>query len=207
MSYQGGTTLNTKTGSVITLNLTGTAGQQFPVGTAVTLTGGGTVNLGSYGQTIGSLASAAGVGTINLSGPLTLGGTAGSPVNQPANYGGTIAGAGGVTMNGLGTQIFSGANSYTGGTTVNAGTLQIGAGGGSGTLGGTVGTVSLGSGTTLAFDRSDTCTVANPIRGSGSLLQMGSGTVILTARTATATLRSTPARRWRSTTPARSAAG
>ena len=108
------------------------------------LTGGGTVNFGSFGQTIGSLASAAGVGTLNLSGPLTLGGTASSPVNQTANYGGAITGAGGVIMNGLGTKIFSGANTYTGGTTVNAGGLLI-----NGALAGTGNAVTVNGGASL----------------------------------------------------------
>jgi autotransporter-associated beta strand protein len=145
LSYQGGTTLNATTNSVIqwTSGL-GTSSQQLPVGTAVTLSGGGTVNLGGYSQTIGSLASAAGVGTITNIGALTLGGAAGSPVNQTASYGGTLTGNGGVVMNGLGTQTFGGANTYTGGTTINAGGLLI-----NGALASTANTVTVASGALL----------------------------------------------------------
>jgi autotransporter-associated beta strand protein len=173
LSYQGGTTLYSKAGSTILWSVE----QQLPADGAVTLMGGGTVNLSGKAQTIGSLASAAGVGKITNIGLLTLGGSATSPVNQTANYGGTIAGTNantGVVKNGGGTEILSGSNTYSGGTTINGGTLQIA---GSGTLGS--GPVSLGSGTTLVFNRADAFTVANPISGSGTLLQMGPGTLRL----------------------------
>jgi autotransporter-associated beta strand protein len=145
LSYQGGTTLNATTNSVIqwTSGL-GASSQQLPVGTAVTLTGGGTVNLGDYSQTIGSLAGAAGAGTITNFVTLTLGGAAGSPVNQTASYGGALTGNGGVVMNGLGTQTFGGANTYTGGTTINAGGLLI-----NGALASTANTVTVASGALL----------------------------------------------------------
>jgi outer membrane autotransporter protein len=82
----------------------------------------------------------------------------------------------GLTKTGLGTLILTGTNTYTGGTTVTGGTLQIGNGW---TMGSIVGNVT--DDATLAFDRSDSVTFAGTITGSGSLAQMGLGTLILTA--------------------------
>ncbi|MEB0233440.1 hypothetical protein, partial [Undibacterium sp. 10I3] len=62
-------------------------------------------------------------------------------------------------------------------TTIIAGTLQVGAGSTAGTLG-TGSVVDNGS---LAFNRSDSLSVANQISGTGNLLQNGIGSAILTA--------------------------
>lgn len=81
-----------------------------------------------------------------------------------------------LTKNGDGTLILSAANSYTGTTTINGGTLLVGKGATSGNLGsGAV--INQG---TLAFDRSDTVTVANDISGAGTLRQSGTGKTVLT---------------------------
>ncbi|MEB0174977.1 autotransporter-associated beta strand repeat-containing protein, partial [Undibacterium sp. CCC3.4] len=89
------------------------------------------------------------------------------------------AAAGAVSLNndniGGGTTILAGNNTYSGTTSIGSGTLQIGAGGTSGTLG--VGAVD--NDANLAFNRSDTMTVANAISGEGNLKQIGSGTTIL----------------------------
>jgi autotransporter-associated beta strand protein len=71
--------------------------------------------------------------------------------------------------------VLTGNNTNSGTITIGSGTLQIGDGGTSGSLGsGPV--VNQG---TLAIDRTDTLTVPNVISGSGSFIQNGSGTVIL----------------------------
>jgi len=59
--------------------------------------------------------------------------------------------------------------------TISAGTLQLGNGGASGAITGNI--VDNG---TFAIDRSDTYTFAGALSGSGSFVQMGSGTAVLT---------------------------
>ena len=76
---------------------------------------------------------------------------------------------------GTGTLTITSDATYTGGTTINAGTMQIGNGG---TTGSILGNVTDNG--TLAFNRSDTVTFAGAISGTGSVIQAGSGTTILT---------------------------
>ena len=90
---------------------------------------------------------------------------------------------GGVIKTGGGLLCLSGVSDYYGATTISAGTLQLGSGG-------TMGSISINSAITdngnLAFNRSGAVTQGtdfsgNPISGSGSLTQMGPGTLILNA--------------------------
>ena len=81
---------------------------------------------------------------------------------------------------GTGTLILTGANVYSGGTSIFTGTLQVGNGG---TTGSITGATTLYLGGVLAFDRSDTITYSDVIgngTGGGSLVQLGSGTLVLT---------------------------
>ena len=87
--------------------------------------------------------------------------TIGTATGISTNFGGTIAGTGGVTVTGTGTQIFSGANSYSGGTTVGGGTLALTS---TGTLGATAGTLSVNGGT-LDFGGSAQMTGAFTLAG------------------------------------------
>ena len=77
---------------------------------------------------------------------------------------------------GAGTLVFTAANTYSSPTTISAGTLVLGSGGTSGSILGNV--VDNGS---FAVNRSDIYTFSGAISGSGSFVQMGPGTTILSA--------------------------
>ena len=105
---------------------------------------------------------------------VTFGGAGGNSI-----FAGSIQDANGVvsiTKIGAGTEIFTGANTYSGATNIAAGTLQIGVGGTTGTLGS--GAVSIGG--ALSINHGDNITIANTLTGTGSLTQAGSGTLTLT---------------------------
>ena len=58
-------------------------------------------------------------------GVLSAGGTITAPTAGSATLSGVFSGVGGLTFNGTGTTIFTGANTYSGGTTVASGTLSV----------------------------------------------------------------------------------
>lgn len=160
-TYTGTTTVSAGTlyltGSLATtskLNISGTLDASGATGTKLAfaaLTGAGTVNIGAL--------------------PLVLSAASG-------NFSGVIQGTAGVEIAG-GTQILSGANTYTGTTTIDSGaTLQVGNGGSSGALASVSAVTDNG---TLRFYRLDSSTFANQISGSGAVIQGGIGTTILTA--------------------------
>ncbi len=81
-----------------------------------------------------------------------------------------------IKKDGNGLLILTGSNSYPGATTISGGTLQIGNGGNSGSLG----SGAITDNAALVFDRSDNgLIVSNAISGSGSLTQIGYGTLTL----------------------------
>lgn len=115
-TYTGGTNINAGT---LALGL----GASLASSGIVNLATGATFDLsaGNGTQTFGTLT---GGGTINLgSNALVIGG----PTN--GIFSGSIGGTGGLIKEGTGTSILTGTNTFTGGTLINAGTLAIGAGG------------------------------------------------------------------------------
>lgn len=84
------------------------------------------------------------------------------------------------TKSGTGTQILTGTNTYTGTTAVSGGVLQVGDGGTSGTLGGT-GSITVSTGATLTFNRSDLVTLDRAFASgsSGTLIKDGAGNMTI----------------------------
>ena len=157
---------------------TGANGGDWDTGTQNwKLSGGGPAN---YSEPSGVQfdESATGPTTVNLAGtfaPVSL-----VVSNNPKTYtfvGGGLSGNVVLQKRGPGKLILdNGFNDFTGGAVISSGTLQIGNNDGNGNFpaGGPI--FNNGS---LVFDRADVITVTNVISGSGSVSQIGSGTVIL----------------------------
>ncbi len=154
---------------------------------AVTL-GGNTTTLGIDSGTIVANSAATLANTISL---ITLGnnstcneGNIYNTANLTNNSPLTVTGGGGVTKAGNGTLILAASNLYTGVTTVNDGKLQIGNAGTSGAL---AGGLTLGSGTTLAYNRTDSSApIAGAVTGLGGNITVNSGTLTLNSANLTA---------------------
>ncbi|HEX4028170.1 MAG TPA: autotransporter-associated beta strand repeat-containing protein [Rhizomicrobium sp.] len=147
---------------------------------ASTITADGTLDMSgaaasaTFASLSGSGAVILGANSITLAGPAVSSDTLVAPT--PADFSGAISGTGGLTVSG-GTQILSGANTYTGGTSIASGaTLQMGDGTTNGTILGNIADAG-----TLAFDYSGSSTIfSGTITGAGGVNQMG-GTAVLTA--------------------------
>jgi autotransporter-associated beta strand protein len=137
--------------------------------TGTTTVSSGTLKVGNGGSTgtLGSGAVAVGAGAV----------LAFDRSDTGLDVGSAISGAGTILQAGSGTTSLTGTNTYNGATTISAGTLGIGNGGSSGTLGS--GTVSVGAGAAIAFNRSDSHAVSNTIGGAGSVSKLGAGTLTL----------------------------
>jgi autotransporter-associated beta strand protein len=194
-------TLTLAPGFTINGNVLGTGSDTFQLGSS--LTGGsnaGTFNVSNIGPVqqyrgfsvfnkVGPSTwtlTGTGAQNWNISGGVLIGDTnslQGSAItnnaalvfNQGFNgtYAGSIGGSGAVTVQGGGTVTFTGSNTYTGGTTISGATLQLGDPNGS-----IVGDV-VNNGT-FTINRSSTVTLDGMISGTGSFVQAGTGTTILT---------------------------
>jgi fibronectin-binding autotransporter adhesin len=137
-SYTGSTAIATNGG---TLFLGASGAMQSSSG--VSVGSGGTLDLGTFGQAIGtfSVTGFAGNGTLNPSGNGTIGNngeiaaalglgatrTVTVATSNTGSISGIVSGTGGLTKSGAGTLVLTNAaNSYAGVTTVSAGTLLLG---------------------------------------------------------------------------------
>ena len=145
--------------------------------TTVALTGG-TLNMEGYAiGPISAISNTGAVGTRNLTTITLPSGTA-----TLENLGGTGINDAGVNMNGTGTLILDGNDTYSNGTIITSGTLQVGQA--SDTSAPITPFIASGASITnssaLAFGSSQTVTDAGVVSGSGTLNQVGMGTTILT---------------------------
>jgi fibronectin-binding autotransporter adhesin len=150
-SYAGPTTVNA--GMLV-------AGHTDLFGTAPALTIGasGTVDFGSFNQTLNSLN---GAGQLALGGAqLTLGGT-----NVASTFQGSIGGSGNIVKNGTGTLSLLGTSTFTGGIAVNGGTLLVNS---DSALGAGSGVLTIGGGATFAISASSFVSARPIVLGSGS---------------------------------------
>ncbi len=157
------------TASTGTLALTADSSESFGFGSYTSLSLGAAVGVtaiytGTYTPTGSTYRVGGGGGTIKFSGANTF--VAGNSLVVDNGGGGTV--------------VISNSNTLNGGVTVSSGTLQIGDVGTAGALDSSTG-ISIASGATLAFNRTDTVTFAVPTSGAGTLVQRGSGTLLLTA--------------------------
>jgi len=163
---------------------TGSSNASFDLGTgavALMSRNGGTINLGELkgGPATVLLGSRGGGGTTywSVGGLNTTTTFAGSISNFGAGFVSALTkvGTGTLILTGTNTDAGDPVNGPTGPIMINAGTLQIGDGGADGTL--TSGNVT--NNAALVFDRSDSYTVPNVISGTGSVTNLGTGTLIV----------------------------
>jgi autotransporter-associated beta strand protein len=133
-----------------------------------------TLDLNGFNSTIGSLS---GTGTVLNNGAVAAKLTVGND-NSNSTFSGVLENGASVfqlTKSGTGVLTLTGANTYPAAQRISAGTLQLGNGGTTGSITGNVADNGI-----LAFNRSDSVTFAGAISGTGSLVKLGSGALILT---------------------------
>jgi hypothetical protein len=161
---QGGASLTIEGSSIANGSVTGGAGGGQALGSGIYLQGSGAaLTFDSNGT------------TETIAAPITDDTGAATAANY-AGVPGYTEGSTAIVVDGGGTVVLTGANTYTGGTTVTSGALMVGSGG---TTGSITGPVSVASSTVLAFDHSDGVSFAGVISGAGSVAQAGSGTLTL----------------------------
>ena len=186
-NYSGATTINA--GTLLFASTSALFGGTSANWTAANLTTGSGATAafavyGSSGFTAANLDTLRGLGTAStgfLPGSSIGIDTTGTAFTYSSNISDPNGGVNalGLAKLGSGTLTLTGSNTFTGRTTVAAGTLQVGSGGVAGSLASSS-PISITSGATLAFNRSDAYggNVSNTISGAGGLA-LSSGTLTL----------------------------
>ena len=201
-TYNGTTTVNAGT-----LTLSNALALQ---NSAIDTSGAGVITLSSVTTpTFGGLKGSGNLASVITTGFSSVTDITLNPGSGVSNtYSGVLSnGAAGMTLtkNGSGTQVLSGANTYTGATTINAGTLTLSGGsaiidtgavsvasgavlnlGASETIGSIAGAgnVTLGSFTLTAGGDNSSTTASGIISGTGNLTKTGTGTLTLSGANA-----------------------
>ena len=198
VTTSGGTLVFAKQNSIFQGLLAGAVvNSNSPANPGINVTGGGTVALG-VGDAAGGYFDAAAIAVFldsdhmgassNEGGGFRngsfLGFDTGNATGGTFTYSDALTDIGLSTFNGFaklgaGTLVLDGDSYYTGNTQVRQGTLQIGAGGPAGTI--TGGIITVSSGATLAFNRSDEVTRGNRVTGAGGVAQLGTGATTLSS--------------------------
>ena len=185
ITTSNGSTITAASGTILEANsgVIGTIGAGIVGAGDVTKTSPGTViltaaNTYSGGTTIsaGILQLGNGGNSGSVTGPITDNGQLSLDRSDTGlTSSGAISGTGTLVQMGTGTSILTGTNTYSGGTTISAGTLQLGNGGITGSIVGNV----IDNGV-LQFNRTDAgLNLGGNINGTGSVVQAGTGTTIL----------------------------
>jgi autotransporter-associated beta strand protein len=167
-----------------------TGANRLPVGTAVTVTSPGILNLNDQDQTIASLTGTGNVGTgaktltINGSASTTFSGALKNLAN--AGGGAVTTGNGKLIKSGSGTIIFNGLNDINGTVTLTAGGITVGA---SGSLCGPIADVVVTAGTLTLNNASQT--IENLSGAGGSIVLNGTSLISIPTSTADTTSSST----------------
>lgn len=148
------------------------AADQLVSSAAVILDLGAILNTNAHAQTLNGLAGAGNVNTGATDSLFTL------VYAADATYSGTIIGAGSVVKNGAATLTLAGNQTFTGTMTVAGGTLALGDGVNAG--GSIAGAIVNQSSLLVNYGAHDS-TLANSLRGAGSLVKQGAGSLTLTA--------------------------
>ena len=160
------------------------AGSYTLDGTALNITGGITNN-SSTTQTVAIALTMAGAQTLNAGAAnLTISGSLDNAGNTLTTSGsntvaisGNISGAGGLTKNGAGSLVLSGANTYTGATVISVGNLSIT---GSGSLGtGGIYAANISNNGTFTLNTTAAQTLSGVVSGSGALVKANTNTLTL----------------------------
>uniref|UniRef100_UPI00313B2463 beta strand repeat-containing protein n=1 Tax=Sphingomonas sp. OTU376 TaxID=3043863 RepID=UPI00313B2463 len=164
-------------GSITSGSGTNAAGQAIGASQAVTFAGigGSLFNLTGTGNswtgitTIGSGVTVRGSTSAISGGSITNNGTLTYAQSGASSSGKVISGTGALRVE-SGQVTLTGFNTYTGGTTVAGGTLQVGDGAASGRI---TGAITVDSGGTLIFNRTDNYDFTSAISGAGDVQALG----------------------------------